>query len=343
MKIKFIIPQITRAVKENVERCGWGNRVRQGTVGLSEELATQCATVCVDAFNMGNKSQYELSVQKYMQDGLTRAEAQEKATQDLIAETLLSAAGGFATNSISGAVIDLGKRKKGSGETASLLQSALELPSDSPAHKLAAELSDKLETALTEQGIDAADLYQMSRTEQDALIERTMDAAISDQELGQLQQLVGSADSRDRLGAIDTRATAKLKQGICAFSQDDVLYQNVQKVQPDGNKFDVAMHGSPTTVAFGGKEANMSPRLLASIIRHSEGYNGEDIRLLSCSTGVQENGGYSFAEELANALGVCVYAPNDLLIIHNDGTIKIGRYNQGEFVCYKPNQRGRYR
>ena len=230
MKIKFIIPQITRAVKENVERCGWGNRVRQGTVGLSEELATQCATVCVDAFNMGNKSQYELSVQKYMQDGLTRAEAQEKATQDLIAETLLSAAGGFATNSISGAVIDLGKRKKGSGETASLLQSALELPSDSPAHKLAAELSDKLETALTEQGIDAADLYEMSRTEQDALIERTMDAAISDRELGELNQLMGeSLTQTDNRGNVEVQENRIDEVYADAMAEGHITIESVRE------------------------------------------------------------------------------------------------------------------
>ena len=75
------------------------------------------------------------------------------------------------------------------------------------------ELSDKLETALTEQGIDAADLYQMSRSEQDALIERTMDAVVSDQELGKLNQLMGeSLTQTDNRGKVDKTVGFKFEQ-----------------------------------------------------------------------------------------------------------------------------------
>ena len=148
-------------------------------------------------------------------------------------------------------------------------------------------------------------------------------------------------DARDELGKIVARGTTKIKQGFSAFPKDDVLYERVKLVEPDGNKFDVAMHGSPSAVAFGGTEANMSPRLLASIIRHSEGYYGQEVRLISCNTGNNSNGDYCFAEELANSLGVTVFAPNDLIFVSKSGKIMVGKDGSGRIIPYKPNERKR--
>lgn len=139
-----------------------------------------------------------------------------------------------------------------------------------------------------------------------------------------------NADARDNFSKIIVRETTKIKQGFSAFPKNDILYERIKRIEPDGNKFDVALHGSPKAVAFGSTEANMSPRLLASIIRHSEGYHGQEIRLISCSTGRVMDGGYCFAEELANALGVTVYAPNDLIFISRDGRMSIGRCGSGK-------------
>ena len=152
---------------------------------------------------------------------------------------------------------------------------------------------------------------------------------------------MSSADIRDRLEAITIRGTTKLPQGFSAFPEGDVLNERIKKVKPDGDKFDVAMHGSPTAVAFGGSEANMSPHLLAEIIRHSEGYHGQDVRLLSCSTGMTVDGAYCFAEELANALGVTVWAPNDLIIFRENGTFYIGVDGGGKILGFVPNERRR--
>lgn len=85
----------------------------------------------------------------------------------------------------------------------------------------------------------------------------------------------------------------------------------------------------------------MSPRLLASVIRHSDGWNGQKIRLLSCSTGKQLGDDYCFAEELANALGVEVKAPNDTLYIYKSGRMHVGNQGAGKFVSFMPNQRRR--
>lgn len=149
------------------------------------------------------------------------------------------------------------------------------------------------------------------------------------------------ADARDNLNAIVKRSTIKLENGFACFPDNDPLNKYVQNVKPLKTYFDVAMHGSPTAVAFGTAETNMSPRLLASIIRHSDGWNGQKIRLLSCSTGQQEGDDYCFAEELANALGVEVKAPDGLLYISKVGTLKVNPNGDGKFVAFKPNQRRR--
>lgn len=149
------------------------------------------------------------------------------------------------------------------------------------------------------------------------------------------------ADARDNLNAIVKRSTIKLENGFACFPDDDLLSKYVQNVKPLKTYFDVAMHGSPSAVGFGTAETNMSPRLLASIIRHSDGWNGQKIRLLSCSTGKQEGENYCFAEELANALGVEVKAPNDTLYIYKSGRMHVGNQGAGKFVSFMPNQRRR--
>lgn len=149
------------------------------------------------------------------------------------------------------------------------------------------------------------------------------------------------ADAKDDLKSIVKRRTMKLKNGFACFPDDDVLSGYVQKVTPLKTYFDVAMHGSPTAVGFGTTETNMSPRMLASVIRHSDGWNGQKIRLLSCSTGKQLGDDYCFAEELANALGVEVKAPNATLFILPNGKMKVGPHGEGRMIPFTPNQRKR--
>lgn len=150
-----------------------------------------------------------------------------------------------------------------------------------------------------------------------------------------------SADARDKLTEIVKNGTIKLQRGFMCFPENDPLVANSKNVVPKEGFFDVAMHGSPTAVGFGTDKANMSPRLLANIIRHREDYHGENIRLLSCSTGLIEGDRYCFAEELANALGVIVEAPNMKVYTYPNGTIKVGWLGEGKMIAYSPNERGR--
>ncbi|MBR2483177.1 MAG: hypothetical protein IKB53_00335, partial [Oscillospiraceae bacterium] len=143
------------------------------------------------------------------------------------------------------------------------------------------------------------------------------------------------------LSPIIKRSTIKTQGGFECFPDGDPLKRNVQNVKPIEGFFDVAMHGEPDVVCFGGRNRNMTARMLASVIRHSEGYTGQNVRLLSCSTGTSEGDSLCFAEELANALGVTVQAPNNTLYIFPNGTFQIGKYGDGAFVEYKPNERRR--
>ena len=157
-------------------------------------------------------------------------------------------------------------------------------------------------------------------------------------------------DYRDEYGKIIKRGTDKMKHGFSCFS-DDILDNNIKigasKVEPKEGFFDVAMHGTPQAVCFGTRnEKNMSPRLLADLIKHHPDYNGENIRLLCCETGKTSGlpaWDYCFAEELSNCLGVVVEAPDDLVYIRLDGTWYVGTPKKTELVSFKPNQKGRYK
>lgn len=149
------------------------------------------------------------------------------------------------------------------------------------------------------------------------------------------------ADARDNLNSIVKRRTMKLENGFACFPDGDPLNENVKRIKPLKTYFDVAMHGSQTAVGFGSEETNMSPRLLASVIRHSDGWDGQKVRLLSCNTGKRIENDYCFAEELANALGVKVKAPTDVLYIPPNGEMYVGDSGEGYFETYKPNERGR--
>lgn len=183
-------------------------------------------------------------------------------------------------------------------------------------------------------GIDKTDNLNTFR---EKYLNLTGEWAVADTELSNFL----GADSRDILTKIQKRGIIEMQQGFSCFPDGDVLAGRSKLVQPIDGFFDVAMHGSQTAVAFGSKEANMSPRLLASLIRHSKGYSGQNIRLLSCNTGKPNGDDLCFAEELANALGVVVEAPDNYLIILPSGKLQIGYLSEGRMRKYKPNERRR--
>lgn len=107
----------------------------------------------------------------------------------------------------------------------------------------------------------------------------------------------------------------------------------IDKVPRKKGFFDFAAHGTSNSIEYGSRGNTMTAREVARIIKHNEAYNGEKVRLLSCSTGSTEEG---FAQQLANALGVEVEAPTDVLFVYADGRTKIGFDGSGEMKIFKP-------
>ncbi len=119
-----------------------------------------------------------------------------------------------------------------------------------------------------------------------------------------------------------------------------------KRIDVDVNgKFDVIAHGGSTYIQIenAGKIHILTARDAAKLIRKAPGYkNSKSVRLLSCNTGSIENG---FAQNLANALGKPVYAPNNFIWATPSGKhfiagrLKNGRPDysiKGEFIKFVP-------
>ena len=94
---------------------------------------------------------------------------------------------------------------------------------------------------------------------------------------------------------------------------DDFACYISHRLDVDVNgQFDVVAHGNPNGVQIFHNEQNLivDHRTAARLIQNTDGYNGQQIRLLSCNTGSLDNG---FAQNLANTLNVAVSAPTNYL------------------------------
>lgn len=92
-------------------------------------------------------------------------------------------------------------------------------------------------------------------------------------------------------------------------------------VNPDG-MLDVVGHGNSNAmqIDFPGGPRTVTPAEMAAMIRAQPQFNGQPIRLISCETGCDQTG---FARQLADELGVPVYAPDQLAWAYPDGTVRV--------------------
>ena len=120
------------------------------------------------------------------------------------------------------------------------------------------------------------------------------------------------------------------------------LKEASKRVKKEPGYTDVAVHGSPNSISVIIKEGDtekeivLDHRRLAKYLKSDKGYSGGKIRLLSCKTGSEDG---SFAQNLANKLGVVVRAPSDTLFIYPSGRIVIGPdrfHNTGRWIDYYP-------
>lgn len=154
-------------------------------------------------------------------------------------------------------------------------------------------------------------------------------------------------------GGFGNTVGAKMKSYVTADSSlvgnghGEKLAIAARSVKKEPGYTDVAVHGSPNSISVfrkvGDKEEEviLDQRRLAKFLKADKGYTGGKIRLLSCKTGIETG---TFAQNLANKMGVIVRAPSDTLYIWPNGKIVIGSNafeNSGRWIDYYPNKKGR--
>ena len=146
----------------------------------------------------------------------------------------------------------------------------------------------------------------------------------------------GSIAGARRSGIITADST------LVGDGQGAALARVAKKVKKEPGYTDVAVHGSPNSISVFRKTANgeqeivLDQRRLAKFLKHDKVYSGGKIRLLSCKTGTETG---TFAQNLANKLGVVVRAPSDTLHIYPNGKMVIGpnaTTNSGKWIDYYP-------
>ena len=92
---------------------------------------------------------------------------------------------------------------------------------------------------------------------------------------------------------------------------------NRKDIDPNGY-IDIIAHGLPNgmQIEINGKLKIVDHRYIGSILKHSDNYTGQKIRLLSCNTGSLDNG---FAQNLANYINVEVIAPTKYIWAYPSG------------------------
>ena len=169
------------------------------------------------------------------------------------------------------------------------------------------------------------------RKQKRAAYERAKELLTGGIAAGKINPNASEETKRRKLTAEQAACKTKIPGGFSAFPKTDVLAARSKKIPAEPRKFDVALHGTPTGVSFGIDEGtNMSAR------------ECEVIRLQACSTGQDPGGGnYCFAEELANALGKPVEAPDDILFIRKNGSFYVGVTGNGKMRTFTVNERRR--
>jgi hypothetical protein len=90
-------------------------------------------------------------------------------------------------------------------------------------------------------------------------------------------------------------------------------------VPPFPGEYVLDTHGTQSSVIVDGAELDASA--FAQVVAQETDWNGEPIRLFSCSTGQDADG---FAQQLADQLEVTVTAPTEVVWSSADGSVHIG-------------------
>ena len=144
-------------------------------------------------------------------------------------------------------------------------------------------------------------------------------------------------DAKERSRVINEAINAK----IPVYADD--LRAAYRYVKPKEGFKDICLHGKPHYTTYEHRYV-LDTETLYLIISGRSDFQKQDIRLLSCKTGEADRYGNCVAQELADRLGVAVYAPIDTLYIHVDGRLTVGRKHLSEkegFKLFLPRLKGR--
>lgn len=132
---------------------------------------------------------------------------------------------------------------------------------------------------------------------------------------------------------------------VGSLQKGKALALAAKRVKKEEGFTDIAVHGASDHIEVFRLVNNeeqgikLSHRNLAKFLKSDKGYSGGQIRLLSCNTGKE---GGTFAQDLANKMGVAVKAPSDTLHIWPSGRMVIGPNpytNSGRWITYYPKKR----
>ena len=107
------------------------------------------------------------------------------------------------------------------------------------------------------------------------------------------------------------------------INKSDQLYELANSIKPIDGFEDFIIHGQPHIVEYEtnlGEWIQLTPKDFADSLSLDKEYHGGNIRLLSCKSGMLDDG---FAQQLANIMGVKVMAPTETLWVNRFGELFI--------------------
>lgn len=99
------------------------------------------------------------------------------------------------------------------------------------------------------------------------------------------------------------------------INPNEPLYRNADKIKPLKGYGDIVIHGSPDSLlinGLNGEQWEYTAKESAEMIRNSQEFYGQPIRLISCQAGAKKNG---ITQQIADELGVEVLAPTEIVNI----------------------------
>lgn len=108
------------------------------------------------------------------------------------------------------------------------------------------------------------------------------------------------------------------------INKDDPLYELSKSIKSIEGYEDFMIHGQPNLVEHetnNGQWVQYTPQDFADFLKEEKNeYHGGNIRLLSCKSGMLDDG---FAQQLANIMNVKVMAPTQTLWVNKNGDMFI--------------------